>query len=128
MRLEHIALAFNSEELSDKFFIHLLGLTKTRSFSVSPDLTKSFFGIQRETSVIRYSSEWLDVEVFIADNQAGAQDRFTHVCLEVDNQTELANRARSMGLDVIQVPKKSGESYYIFIKDFFGNSYEIKDS
>ena len=33
-----------------------------------------------------------------------------------------------MGFDVVKVPIKDGEGYYLFIKDLFDNLYEIEEN
>ncbi|UCD00509.1 MAG: hypothetical protein JSV23_06345 [Promethearchaeota archaeon] len=48
MKIEHIAVGYNSELDADKFFNELLGLKKIRSKSVSTDLMEKFFGIKKE--------------------------------------------------------------------------------
>ncbi len=128
MELEHIGVAANSETDSDRFFVELLGLQKTRSFSVSADLTQALFGLARETSVLRYGSDAVSIEVFITEDDSRATDVFSHPCLMVADRAALAERAKAMGLDVRQVPKPGGDSYLLFIKDFFGNMYEIKQA
>ncbi len=126
MEIEHIAVASNSEEESDKFFINLLNLKKTRSFTISADLTEKFFGVNKEQLIIRYSNDEMDVEVFITNDNSKARDIFTHSCLRTENWDELINKASSMGFTVKKIPRKESNAYYLFIKDSFGNIYEIK--
>ena len=124
--LEHIAIAANYEENSDDFFIKLLGLQKTRSFTVSPDLMEKFFGVSKEQKIIRYEKGSLSFEVFITNDDSKAQDTFSHSCLLIENRDEFVNKANSMGYDIIKVPRTNGIGYYLFIKDSFHNLYEIK--
>ncbi len=126
MELEHVALCTNSEKESDQFFIDLLQLKKTRSFTISSELTERFFGIKKEQPIVRYSEENVDIEVFITNDGSQAPNIFSHVCLSTGNQEQLLEKAKSMGYSTIKVPRKEGESYYCFIKDKFGNLYEIK--
>ena len=51
MKLDHFAIAINSEEDSDLLFINLFGLRKVRSFSISSDLMNEFFGIKKEQKI-----------------------------------------------------------------------------
>jgi catechol 2,3-dioxygenase-like lactoylglutathione lyase family enzyme len=126
MKLEHIAVSANTEEQSDKFFVDLLGLTKVRSLSIAADLTRGFFGVDRDIHVVRYGTDSLQAEVFITEDNSRAQDLYTHNCLIVDDRDAFESRARSMGLDVVHLPKKGSDTYYLFVKDFYGNIYEIK--
>jgi catechol 2,3-dioxygenase-like lactoylglutathione lyase family enzyme len=127
MDIEHIAVASNSEEDSDKFFVDLLGLKKSRSFIVSTDKMEQFFGVSKEQDVIRYENANISVEVFITDDDSKVGDIFTHSCLLVDNRDELVRKAREMEFQVIQVPRTDSDSYYLFIRDNFNNLYEIKE-
>ncbi|MFX1347673.1 MAG: VOC family protein [Promethearchaeota archaeon] len=125
--LEHIAIAANNENNSDDFFIRLLGLEKTRSFTVSTDLMEKFFGVSKEQKIIRYEKGSLSFEVFITNNDNKAKDIFTHTCLLIENRDNFVNKAISMGYDIVKVPRKDGVGYYLFIKDSFQNLYEIKE-
>lgn len=126
MKLEHIAVAANSEEQADRFFVELLGLNRTRASSVPADMMRDLFGIERETPMLRYAREGLDVEVFVTADDSEARDPFTHCCLLVDDREAFCRRARSMGLKVIEVAKKSGDGSVVFVSDSHGNRYEIK--
>ncbi len=125
--LEHIAIAANNEDDSDNFFIELLGLEKTRSFNVSADLMEKFFGVSKEQKILRYEKDSLSFEVFITNDGSKAHDRFTHSCLLTENRDDFVKKASSMGYATIKVPRKEGVGYYLFIKDFFQNLYEIKE-
>jgi len=127
MKVEHIAIGYNSEEEADRFFINLLGLEKGRSKFVSADLMKDFFGVRNEHKFIVYSSNQAIFEVFITNNKTRAQDIFTHSCLLVEDREKLLTKASSMGYDIIKVPRKDGNGYYLFIRDLFRNLYEIKE-
>ena len=134
MRLDHIAVTAHSEKRSDRFFIALLGLEKTRNFTVSAEMMKALFGIERDTRVVRYSGgPGLEVEVFIAgelDPATGernaARDRLTHACLIVSDRRAFAENAKAMGFQMAEVPKADGSSLVMFVSDDFGNRYEIK--
>lgn len=127
MKIEHIAVGYNSELDADKFFNELLGLIKIRSKSVSTDLMEKFFGIKKEYTFVVYGNEDLRFEVFITNDNSKANDVFTHSCLLIENRDVFVNTASSMGFDVVKVPRKESEGYYLFIKDSFHNLYEIKE-
>ena len=126
IKIEHIAIASNSVENSDKFYENLLKLQKIRTFEVSEDLMSQFFGVRKIQNVIRYSNEYLNVEVFITDDNQKSNDIFTHTCIIVENRDELVERAKIFGYEVKKVPRKDSDNYYLFIKDDFGNLFEIK--
>jgi hypothetical protein len=129
MKIEHIAVAANSEEESDDFFIKLLELEKTRVFNVPKNLMKEFFGIDKEQKVIRYANSEVNFEVFITDENKKVKDVFTHSCLVIKNRDKLVDNARKQQYQVIKVPrerKTDKDDYYLFIRDKFNNLYEIK--
>ena len=126
MRIEHVALASRSEEESQKFFSRLLGFEKVREFVVSEDLMEQFFNIKKEHKVIRYKNEQIELEVFITNDNSNAKDLFTHICLFVKDKSELLENALEMEYKVIKVARKEVNDFYLFLKDDFGNLYEIK--
>ena len=105
-KIEHIALASNSEEESDRFFIELLGLEQIRNFSVSEELMEKFFEIKKEQQIIRYSNENLDIEVFITKDDSKSSDNFTHVCLVIQDRDKFVEKAKEMGEDERDDTKK----------------------
>jgi catechol 2,3-dioxygenase-like lactoylglutathione lyase family enzyme len=126
MKIDHIAIAQNTEENSDKFFVELLGLRKIRSFLVSADKMMNFFGVNQEYHFLRYEDENLGVEVVITNDNSKSTDLFTHPCLIIENRDELIEKAQKLEFPVIKVPRDSGSGYYLFIKDKYENLYEIK--
>jgi len=126
LKIEHLAVSSNSEEDSDNFFIKLLGLKKLRSFVVASDLMEQFFKVKKEHKVIRYGNEEVSVEVFITDDKSKVLDKFTHMCLVIEDRAKLIDTARQMNYEVIKVPRKDSDVFYLFLKDKFGNLYEIK--
>ncbi|UCC18254.1 MAG: VOC family protein [Promethearchaeota archaeon] len=125
MKIEHLALGYNSEKEADKFFINLLGLNKVRTKTVPLDLMEAFFKVKRSHTFIRYRNQFLNFEVFITDDMSKANDSFTHICLIVENREKFTEKAVSMGYDVIKVPRKDSPVHYLFIRDSFYNLYEI---
>ena len=127
MNIEHIAVASNSEVESNKFFVDLLGLKKSRSFNVSKDKMERFFGVSKEQNVIRYEGSHLSVEVFVTNDDSKARDIYTHSCLLVNNRDALVDKAKALNFPIIKVPRSDSDSYYLFIKDNWNNIYEIKE-
>ena len=128
MSIEHISVASNSEKLSDEFFVELLGLKKTREFIVGREKMEKFFGVDEDHKLIRYANELMDVEVVITNSTSKSKDIFTHSCLIIKDRDEFVNEAETKGYKVVKVPRENSENYYMFIKDKFGNLFEIKSS
>ena len=126
MKIEHIAVSSNSEEEADAFFMNLLELKKERDFVVPEDLMEQFFNVKRAQRIIRYENEDLSIEAFLTDDKNQALDRFTHTCLIVEDRISLIERAKNLNFKVIQVPRKNSEGFYLFLKDSYGNLFEIK--
>ena len=126
IKVEHIAVAANSIEDSDRFFMELLDLKKTKTFTVSAELMEKFFGINKEHNFVRYQNDNLGVEVIITNDNSKVIDVFTHSCLIVDNREAFIKKSSSMGFKTIKVQRKDGEGYYSFVKDSFENLYEVK--
>lgn len=126
MKIEHIAVSSNSEEEADAFFMNLLELKKERDFVVPEDLMEQFFNVKKAQRIIRYENEDLSVEAFITDDKNQALDRFTHTCLIVEDRIRLIERAKKLNFKVIQVPRKNSDGFYLFLKDSYGNLFEIK--
>ncbi len=128
MKLEHIALGYNSEEEADKFFIELLGMKKLRNKAVSAELMEAFFGVKRDNTFVVYGNEDISFEIFITEDKSKARDLFTHSCILINNRDEFVDKATSMGFEVIKVPRQDGNGYYLFIRDSFHNLYEVKEN
>jgi len=126
LKIEHIAVSSNSEENADVFFMDLLELKKERDFVVPEDLMEQFFNVKKAQRIIRYENEDLSIEAFITDDKNQARDRFTHTCLIVEDRIRLIERAKKLNFKVIKVPRKNSEGFYLFLKDSYGNLFEIK--
>ncbi len=126
MKIEHIAISSKSVEDSDKFFIELLGMKKERDFVVPDDLIEQFFGVRKNQRILRYENDELSVEAFIMDDDSIAIDTFTHTCLLIEDREKLIKKARQLNFKVIRVPRKNNTGFYLFLKDNFGNLFEIK--
>ena len=126
MKIDHVAVSSNTEEDSDRFFIELLDMKKERAFVVSDDLMEQFFGVRKEQKIVRYGNDEVSVEAFITNDNSKAIDRFTHICLIIEDREKLIEKAKKLNFEVIKVPRKNSDGFYLFLKDHFGNLYEIK--
>ena len=126
MKIEHFAVSSNNEEDSDRFFIELLDMKKERAFAVSEDLMEQFFGVRKEQKIVRYGNDEVSVEAFITNDNSKVINRFTHICLIIEDREKLIEKAKKLNFEVIKVPRKNSDGFYLFLKDHFGNLYEIK--
>jgi catechol 2,3-dioxygenase-like lactoylglutathione lyase family enzyme len=125
--IDHIAVSSKTVEDGDRFFIELLGMKKERDFVVSEDLIEQFFGVRKEQRIIRYEDENMSVETFIMDEDSIALNTFTHTCLLIEDREKLIEKAKELHFTVIKVPRKNTTGFYLFLKDNFGNLFEIKE-
>ena len=88
---------------------------------------KKFFGIKREQKFIVYGKEDFNFEVFITNDKSKAKDIFSHCCILIENRDRFVDKATSLGFNVVKVPRKDADGYYLFIKDSFQNLYEVKE-
>ncbi len=122
VKLNHIALQSTSIEKSDLFFSKILGIPKIREFKLSKELSEKIFDLPTEVTVCVYDNEKCKFEVFITKKKQNFS--FNHVCIEINNREELIKKCKLNNLEVRLVEKK--DKTLLFIKDFFGNIYEIK--
>ena len=125
MLLNHVGLVSSSEEKSDRFFSDVLGLEKTRTSLLSAELSARLFGIDEDLTLLHYGNGDLLFEVFVASRSDLAPHVVNHVCLEVPERSAFLERCAALGVAIVEVPK--GESVVIFVKDYDGNLYEIKE-
>lgn len=119
----HVALQYSDRKKADIFFNKILGLKLDKSFSLSKDLSKDIFGLSEEVIVDVYKNDEACFEVFITDIQTNYS--FEHTCIEIENKVEFLKRCKSYEIEPIFV--KKGVKTLLFIKDFSGNLFEIKE-
>jgi predicted enzyme related to lactoylglutathione lyase len=127
LKIEHIAVSSKSVEDSDSFFIELLDLKKERDFVVSEVLMEQFFGVRKTQRILRYGNENISVEAFIMDDDSKVLDKFTHTCLQIEDREKLIEKAKKLKFNVIKVPREDNEGFYLFLKDSYGNLFEINN-
>jgi len=121
--LNHIALQCSDSEKASIFFNKILGLKLEKKFVVSKDLSEDIFGVFQEVEVYVYSNNNMKFEVFI--NQNKENHVYEHLCLEVESKKDFIESCNNYGLKTIIV-KKNGKDL-LFVKDFSGNLFEIKE-
>ena len=125
MKLHHVAVICSSKEDADLFYEGILGLKKIKTSVLNADLAEQIFGIAHDCQVIQYENEDFIVEVFISALARAKSPTFTHNCLEMKDRDEFSMKCEEKGLTVKRVPK--GDSLLIFVEDYDGNIFEIKE-
>jgi len=125
MRLVHAALVSRSLINAERFFEQILGLKKIKEATLPQDLTQKVFNRPLECLALIYSGSGFAIEVLVSNAVKPLADPLAHLCLEVVDRKDFLERCRAAGLPVNSVPK--GDSLLVFIEDFDGNLYEIKE-
>ncbi len=126
MKLDHMALVCSSIENADRFYEEVLGLKKIKSGTLDRTLGKQLFDISQECEIILYGNEDFRIEVFVTVSDPELKAPYVHVCLEVKDRKSFTKRCEEAGLTVKRIP--SGDYPIVFIEDYDGNMFEIKES
>jgi catechol-2,3-dioxygenase len=121
--LKHVALQYSDKKQADIFFSKILGMQLKKTFTISKDLIYEIFRIKEEILIAVYKNESTCFEIFITDKKTDYS--FEHTCIQINNKEELIERCKKYGIKIIFV--KKGEKTLLFIKDFAGNIFEIKE-
>lgn len=125
MKLNHVALVCSSEKRADDFYQGILGLRKLKASVLSKELSAGIFGIETECLFFLYANNQCRVEVFVADQPRQEKRLFEHICLEVQDREAFVEKCRSINVHVNIVPRD--DRSLVFVKDFDGNLFEIKE-
>ena len=120
--LNHIAVQYQNKRDAENFFTDILGMNKTRSFTVFDDLSKDIFGIIKNVDVEVFDNGKLRFEIFYTDDNY--KFSFSHICIEVESKKKFIKSCKKYNIKPYIV--KKGEKELLFLKDFSNNLYEIK--
>lgn len=121
--LNHVALQCNDTERAETFFTEVLGLPIKKKFTVSRELSEAIFGIDESVDVEVYDNNETRFEIFIT--QTEEKRGYGHVCIEIDNKKEFIDRCKQHGIKPMVITK--GGKNLLFVRDFSGNLFEIKE-
>ena len=119
----HVALQYYDRKQAEIFFNKILKLPLKKTFTVSKELSNIIFEINEEVTVDVYGNEEACFEVFIT--KIKTKYRFEHTCIKINDKNEFIKRCNKYGIKPIFV--KKGVKTLLFIKDFAGNLFEIKE-
>lgn len=126
MEIVHYSLACSSIDNADCFYIGCLEFEKKATKSLFADLSKTFFGLDQELVILNYARNNILFEIIIHEKQEPKLNPIEHICLNVENKTELLMKINALGLKKVQ--KQKGEKIITFVSDFDGNLFEIIES
>ena len=125
MKLHHVAVVCRSQENADRFYNKILGLPKIKASLLSEDLAEAIFHVAQRCTVITYGNENMVIEVFVPETSAENRAPFVHLCLEVEDKEQFARKCRDLALTVNRIQK--GDSLLVFVSDYDGNLFEVKE-
>jgi hypothetical protein len=123
VKTKHIALQYSDRKKAEIFFNKILLLPKNKTFTLSKELSNDIFDINEEVIVDVYSNEDAYFEVFITKIKTNY--KYDHTCIEVENEEEFVKRCKGFKIEPKYV--KKGDRELLFIRDFSGYLYEIKE-
>ncbi len=126
MTLNHIGLMNFNEADAHNFYGHILGFEEQYRFSLTPEESQSIFSLPQELTVIVFSNGQLKLEIFIPQKSVTFNTGTTHVCLNVEHREMIVERCRQKGLPVLTMQRNDRTA--VFVKDFAGNIFELKES
>jgi catechol 2,3-dioxygenase-like lactoylglutathione lyase family enzyme len=121
-----MAIVCSSIERADRFYEGVLELKKIKSGTLDRVFGEQLFGIFQECEMILYGNEDFRIEVFVAFSDPKMKLPYVHVCLEVNDRKSFAKKCEEAGVTVKRIP--SGDHVIVFIQDYDGNLFEIKES
>ncbi len=121
--LNHVALQYSDKEKAEIFFTDVLGIPKTRSFTLSDQLSEKIFGINKSLDVDVFDNGKVRFEIFFTDQIN--ESSFSHICIEIENKQMFIDSCKQNGLYTYLVKKDQKE--LLFVRDFSNNLYEVKE-
>lgn len=124
MVLDHVGIMNEDEDSAVRFYHDILGLEKIKNSSVSSELARQLFAVDREMKMLVYGKENLVVEIFIVPGFSRPDPSVPHFCLQVPDLAYLLEKAEKEGVRVISA-ERGGRTVH-FVEDFSGNRIELK--
>jgi hypothetical protein len=75
--------------------------------------------------MINYANDDIRFEVFVGDGKGLGVNKIGHTCLEVDDREAFVKECEDMNLKTNKIPRD--DSFILFISDYEGNLFEIKE-
>ena len=123
MDILHFALEYPDESKADIFFQNVLGLQFVREFTLKADFSWQIFRLRRQVKVKVFANEKMTIEVFIRRQKI--KKSYKHICLKVKSIKALLEKCSRYGISGIKARKNN--KLYLFIQDYAGYLYEIKE-
>jgi catechol 2,3-dioxygenase-like lactoylglutathione lyase family enzyme len=122
INIDHVALQCKNRNDAIIFYRDVLDLSLIKSFSLNEELSKSIFSINKSVEVLVFQGDNCKFEIFITD--INLKLNFNHICIFIDDVEGFFKKCNENNLKPFKVVK--GEKELLFVKDFYGNLFEIK--
>lgn len=123
MSLKHVALQCNNVEKTMVFYKKILELELLKTFTLTKVLSKQIFNVEEQVQAYVFGNRDIVFEIFITKKPL--DHGFEHVCIEVDDQEDFIKHCREYSVKPLFIEKN--DKTLLFIKDFSGNLFEIKE-
>ncbi len=121
--IRHVALQCSGQEKAEIFFAKILGIPKAKSFTLSEGLSAALFGLPSSVEIDVYDDGNTCFEIFITPDTTKAA--YGHTCIEVNDKQAFVDQCKKHDLEPMII-KKEGKDL-LFVKDFSGNLFEVKE-
>ena len=119
----HVALQYKDRKQAEIFFTKVLELSLKKTFNLSEDLSYQIFGKKEDVIVDVYANNYSCFEIFITKTKI--KHYYEHTCIEIKDKEKFIDRCKKYGIEPFFIKKDS--KTLLFIRDFAGNLYEIKE-
>lgn len=119
----HVALQYKDRKQAEIFFSKVLELHLKKTFDLSEELSNQIFGKKEDVIIDVYANDYSCFEIFITKTQI--KHNYEHTCIEINNKEEFISRCQKYGIEPFFVKKEL--KTLLFIRDYAGNLYEIKE-
>jgi catechol 2,3-dioxygenase-like lactoylglutathione lyase family enzyme len=124
MIFDHVGIVNKDVDDAVRFYRDILHLEQIKESSVSAELARKLFNIDREIGMLVYGKEDLKVEIFILPDFSRPSFSVPHFCLQVPDLSALLEKAKEEDVTVI-FAEREGRTVF-FMEDFAGNRIELK--
>jgi catechol 2,3-dioxygenase-like lactoylglutathione lyase family enzyme len=121
---KHIGITITDPIEIEDFYKELLGLELEREFMLSKELNQKIFGFYEDVPVYLLKNGDVNLEIFVT--QLPSRKNYTHLCVELENREAFVEIAKQKGYRTV-VLERSERPDLIFVRDKFGNLFEIKE-
>lgn len=124
MKLNHIGINIQRKEDIVDFYQNILGFHFEHQFELKSSLAGKIFGMEKQTEVLLYKKENLQLELFV--HSENTMQGFAHICIEVNDREKIAGKCEDAGYPITRIPR-SDKPDLLFIRDKTGNIFELKN-